>query len=186
MPSDTQASGSVRSQHGPVWSFLMHRAINPVMRRVLASRFHARIGSDMIMVLTFRGRRSGRTYEFPIGYMQAGSEVVCYSPFGWWTNLRDGAPVTVTLRGQRIAGSADVSTDPATIAPGMAEYLRHNPGDAFFFRVKLDRNREPVAHDVERAAHENVQIRIALADGTQGSAGSDEGRQDVQEVHLAP
>ena len=44
----------------------------------------------------------------------------------------------------------------------MAAYLRHNPGDAFFFRVKLD-NGEPVAEDLDRAAHENVQIRIALA-----------------------
>jgi hypothetical protein len=100
--------------------------------------------------------------------MQQESEIVCYSPFGWWVNLQGGAPVTVTLRGQRIAGSADVSTDPATIASGMAEYLRHNPGDAFFFRVKLDRNREPVAKDVERAAHENVQIRIALGAATGG------------------
>jgi hypothetical protein len=164
----SQPRGSVRSQHGPIWGFLMHRAINPLMRRLLASRFHRRIGSDMIMVLTFRGRRSGKEYEFPIGYMQQESEIVCYSPFGWWVNLQGGAPVTVTLRGQRIAGSADVSTDPASIASGMAEYLRHNPGDAFFFRVKLDRNREPVAKDVERAAHENVQIRIALGAATGG------------------
>ena len=164
----SQPRGSVRSQHGPVWGFLMHRAINPVMRRLLATRFHRQIGSDMIMVLSFRGRRSGKVYEFPIGYMQDGSEIVCYSPFGWWTNLQGGAPVTVTLRGQRITGSADVCTDPVTIASGMAEYLRHNPGDAFFFRVKLDKNREPVAKDVERAAHENVQIRIALGGASGG------------------
>ena len=154
--------GSVGGQHGPIWGFLMHRVINPVMRRLLASRFHRQIGSDMIMVLTFHGRKSGREYTFPIGYMQEGSDLICYSPFGWWTNLEGGVPVAVTLRGQRIAGRADVCTDTATIALGMAAYLRHNPGDAFFFRVKLD-NGEPVAEDVNRAAHENVQIRIALA-----------------------
>lgn len=158
----SQPRGTVRSQHGPVWGFVMHRAINPVMRRLLASRFHRRVGSDTLMLLTFHGRRSGKMYTFPIGYMQRGSKLVCYSPFGWWTNLRGGAPVTVTLRGQRIAGSADVCTDPATIEAGMNEYLRHNPGDAFFFRVKLDANREPVGEHVERAARENVEIRIAL------------------------
>jgi hypothetical protein len=161
-PITTQPRGSVRSQHGHAWGFLMERAINPVMRRLLASRFHRRIGSDMIMVLSFRGRRTGKTYEFPIGYMQTGSEIVCYSPFGWWTNLQGGTPVTITLRGRKFAGTADVCTDAATIASGMAAYLRHNPGDAFFFRVKLDKNREPLAADVERASHENVQIRIAL------------------------
>ena len=154
--------GSVGTQHGRVWGILMHRVINPVMRRLLAGRFHRRIGSDMIMVLSFRGRRSGRTYEFPIGYMQQGSELICYSPFGWWKNLEGGAPVTVTLRGQRLDGRADVCTDTATIASGMAAYLRHNPGDAFFFRVKVA-NGEPVLEDVDRAARENVQIRIALA-----------------------
>ena len=32
----------------------------------------------------------------PSGYMQVGSEIVCYSPFGWWTNLQGGAPVTIS------------------------------------------------------------------------------------------
>ncbi len=154
--------GSLGSQHGPIWGLLTRRLINPLMTRLLGSRFHARIGSSMMMVLSFRGRKSGATYTFPIGYMQEGSEVICYSPFGWWTNLRGGAPVAVILRGQRLAGIADVSIDTATIASGMAAYLRNNPGDAFFFRVKV-RDGEPDAADVVRAAHENVQIRIALS-----------------------
>lgn len=159
----SRPTGSLRGHHGRIWGFLTRRVINPVMCRLLASRFHARIGSDMMMVLTFCGRTSGTTYTFPIGYMQDGSSVVCYSPFGWWTNLQGGVPVTPTLHGERVAGTADVCTDTATIAVGLAAYLRNNPGDAFFFRVKLDANREPVAQDVERAARDNVQIRIALA-----------------------
>jgi F420H(2)-dependent quinone reductase len=154
--------GTLGSQHGRFWGFLTRRIINPAMGRLLASRFHKRIGSDMIMVLTFHGRKSGKTYTFPIGYMQDGSDVICYSPFGWWVNLQGGVPVTVTLRGQRLGGTADVSTDTDTIAAGMTPYLRHNPGDAFFFRVKVH-DGEPNAADVERAARENVQIRIALA-----------------------
>ena len=160
--SNSSARGSVRSQHGPIWGFLMRRLINPVMERLLTTRFHRRIGSEMIMVLSFRGRKSGKVYTFPIGYQQVGSEVVCYSPFGWWRNLEGGAPVTLTLRGRQMSGTADVFTDTATIAAGMADYLRHNPGDAFFFRVKV-RGGEPDAADLERAAHENVQIRIALS-----------------------
>ena len=34
-------------------------------------------------------------------------------------------------------------TDTEEIAAGMDVYLRHNPGDARFFRVKLDENRHP-------------------------------------------
>jgi hypothetical protein len=158
--------GSVRTQQGPVWAFLMHRVINPLMRRLLASRWHARMGSDTLMLLTFHGRKSGKSYTFPIGYKQEGAQLISYSPFAWWTNLQGGAPVTVTLHGQRIAGTAEVRTETATIASGMADYLRHNPGDAKYFYVKLDRDGQPVAEDLERAAHKNVQIRVALAAGS--------------------
>ena len=44
----------------------------------------------------------------------------------------------------------------------MVDYLRHNPGNAFFFRVKVVQG-EPMVEDVNRAARENVQIRIDLA-----------------------
>ena len=58
-------AAQVRGQHGPIWGFLMQRAINPVMRRLLAGRFHRRIGSKMIMVLTFRGRAERQGVHVP-------------------------------------------------------------------------------------------------------------------------
>ena len=38
-----------------------------------------------------------------------------------------------------------------------------NPGDAMFWKVKLDADKVPDPADIARAAHENVQIRITLA-----------------------
>src|SRR5437868_10453983 len=119
--------GSVQSQHGLLWALLMNRVINPLMRLGLSSRFHRHAGSDTLMVLAFRGRRSGKMFRFPIGYLQDESILICYSPFGWWKNLAGGASVTVVLRGQPLGGSAEVSTDIATIQTGMDRYLRHNP-----------------------------------------------------------
>jgi hypothetical protein len=162
--------GSLRAVQGPRWAFMMQRIINPLMARALASRrLHRLMGSDTLMLLSFRGRKSGSPYSFPIGYMQTGSELICYTPFRWWANLQGGAPVIVTLRGRRLVGTADVCTDIATIADGMAVYLRHNPGDARFWKVRMGADRSPVRSDVDRAARENVQIRIPLADGWQGS-----------------
>jgi hypothetical protein len=153
---------SMRSQHGQLWALLTLSVINPLMRRLLASRLHPYLGSDSLMVLSFRGRRTGRQLSFPIGYLQDGSTLICYSPFGWWRNLRGGAPVNVVLRGRTLHGNADVCTDTATVAADMHTYLRHNPGDAKYFRVALDRMRQPVAADVATAAQKNVQIRIQL------------------------
>jgi hypothetical protein len=155
-------TGSVRSQHGPIWGFFMHRVINPAMRRALTSRFHAQMGSDKMMVLNFQGRRSGRFYSFPIGYMQIGNTLFSYSPFSWWRNLEGGVPVSVELRGRTLNGMADVSTNTEQIASGMDAYLRNNPGDAKYFKVALDDNRQPSPDDIPRAAQQNVQIRIEL------------------------
>ena len=157
-----RSSGSVRSLQGPLVAFLMHHLINPLMGWGLSGRLHARFGSDTLMVLSFIGRRSGKRYRFPIGYMQQGSTLISYSPFSWWRSLRDGAPVTVTLRGRALEGRAEAITDSAIVEAGMLVYLRHNPGDARYFDVKIGPGGEPDAADVARAAQRNVQVQIHL------------------------
>ena len=148
----------MRTVAGSAFTFLTQRAINPVMRRFL----NKGMGSKTLMNLEFTGRKTGQTYNFPVGYMQMGQTLFCYSPFSWWRNLRGGAPVKVVLRGHALTGVAEVCTDTEEIAAGLDIYLRHNPGDARFFRVKLDENRHPNPEDVAKAARDNVQIRIEL------------------------
>jgi hypothetical protein len=148
----------MRAVAGPVWDSLTKKVINPVMRVFLKRG----IGSKTLMILEFIGRKTGKPYSFPVGYMQSGQTLFCYSPFSWWRNLQDGAPVTVVLRGHRLTGIADVCTDTDQIAAGLDTYLRHNPGDARFYRVKLDENRHPIPQDIAHAAKDNVQIRIDL------------------------
>jgi len=157
-----RSAGSVRSLQGPLVAFLMQHLINPIMCWGLAGRFHARFGSDTLMILSFIGRRSGKRYRFPIGYMRQGSTLVSYSPFSWWRSLRGGAPVTVTVRGRAMQGRAEAITDTAIVESGMLVYLRHNPGDARYFEVKIGPNGEPDAAAVARAAHRNAQVRIQL------------------------
>jgi hypothetical protein len=164
-----RSSGSVRSLQGPLVAFLMHRLINPVMRWGLAGPLHAHFGSDTLMVLSFIGRRSGKRYRFPIGYVRQGSTLLSYSPFSWWRSLSGGAPVTVTLRGRVIQGRAEAITDTAIVEPGMLLYVRHNPGDAKYFDVKIGPDGEPDAADVASAAQRNVQLRIELEDTEHGA-----------------
>lgn len=149
----------MRTVAGPIWDSLTKRAINPIMRRFLDRG----IASKTLMMLEFTGRRSGQSYSFPVGFMQNGQTLFCYSPFSWWRNLRGGAPVTVVLRGHKLTGVADVCTDTDQIAVGLDTYLRHNPGDARFYRVKLDKDRRPIPQDIAQAAKDNVQIRIDLS-----------------------
>lgn len=159
-PNQSTPTASMRTLAGPVWETLTRHVINPVMRFFL----NRGMGAKTLMILEFTGRRTGRTYVFPVGYMQVGQTIYCYSPFSWWRNLEGGAPVKVVVKGRSLTGIADVCTDTEEIAAGMDAYLRHNPGDARFYRVKLDKDRHPIPEDIKKAARDNVQIRIELDD----------------------
>lgn len=157
-PQQSKPTASMRTVAGPAFTFLTQRIINPIMRLFLKRG----IGSKTLMTIQFTGRKTGQTYNFPVGYMQRAQTVFVYSPFSWWRNLRGGIPVTVVIKGETLTGTADVTTDTDQIAKGLDTYLRHNPGDAFFYKVKLDKNRHPIPEHIARAAQDNVEIRIEL------------------------
>lgn len=157
-PRQSTPTASMRTLAGPIYTFLTQRLINPIMRALL----NRGIAAKTLMTLEFRGRKTGKIYNLPVGYMQRGRTVFVYSPFSWWRNLQGGVPETVVIKGQTLTGTADVTTDTDEIAKGLDAYLRHNPGDAFFYRVKLDENRHPIPETVAEAAKNNVQITIQL------------------------
>jgi deazaflavin-dependent oxidoreductase (nitroreductase family) len=89
-----------------------------------------------IMVVTHRGRRSGRLYRTPLNYAPVGEAVYCTAGFGsradWYRNLIAHPHVEVWLPRERWSGMAeDVSNAPdrslrlrqVLIASGFAAYL---------------------------------------------------------------
>ena len=84
-------------------------AFNPVMGRLLASRFGAAPGKAL-MLLRFRGRRTGAWHSTPVGYVREGDTIVVVtSPtYRWWKNVVGGAPVHVRAAGQWYAATARV------------------------------------------------------------------------------
>lgn len=56
---------SVRKQPPPE----VFKLINPMIARLLRSPFHRGL-SKHLMLLTFRGRKSGQRYTTPVGYLQ--------------------------------------------------------------------------------------------------------------------
>lgn len=89
-----------------VWN----RSVNPVVRLVLRSPLHGLL-SRRTALITVTGRRSSRSFTFPVGYEQRGDSVriMVRSPEHkrWWRNLTDsGAPVRMRLRGGERSGRA--------------------------------------------------------------------------------
>jgi deazaflavin-dependent oxidoreductase (nitroreductase family) len=116
-----------------------------------------------ILLITFAGRKSGKTYSTPVSYSQSGDQVTVFTHATWWKNLRSGTPVTLRLRGRELQGLAEpVAEDKGAVAAGLAAHLRKVPSDARYYGVTLDDQGNPKADEVEQAVQTVVMIRIRL------------------------
>ncbi|MFN2196785.1 MAG: nitroreductase/quinone reductase family protein [Anaerolineales bacterium] len=136
--------------------------VNRSMKAVLRSPIHG-VVSKSVLLITFTGRKSGKTYTTPVSYSQVGDQVVIFTHHNWWKNLRGGAPVTVRIRGQELEGWAEpVAEDKQAVADGLTAHLQKVPSDAKYYGVTFDEQHHPNADEVAQAAQSVVMIRIQL------------------------
>jgi len=95
----------------PKWAYAV---ANPTISGILRSPLH-RLMSGALMLLIFDGRKSGKRYSIPVGYIQEGNRLYLFSHSSWAKNFVGGAPVAVRLRGELRRGTATVLTDAALI-----------------------------------------------------------------------
>lgn len=135
--------------------------LNTAMKFFLRSPIHG-VVSKQIMLITFTGRKSGKTYTTPVSYSQHGDEVYVFSHANWWKNLRGGAPVTMRIRGHEVQGIAQpVAADKDAIAQALGEHLRKVRSDAKYYDVTFDDEGNPREDELARAVQTVVMIRIA-------------------------
>ncbi len=136
--------------------------VNRTMKLVLRSPVHG-IVSKTVLLITFTGRKSGKTYTTPVSYSQNGDQVYIFTHADWWKNLRSGAPVSLRIQGRELQGLAEaVAEDKSAVATGLAAHLRKVPSDARYYDVTFDDHRNPRAEEIEKAAQSVVMIRIRL------------------------
>ncbi len=105
------------------------RVANPVVRLVLRSPAH-RLLSSSLMLLTYTGRRSGRTFTIPVMYARLGETIVALAVAPdskqWWQTFRTGARATL-----RIAGADTVARGRRLAEPegraALSAYLERFP-----------------------------------------------------------
>ena len=115
-----------------------------------------------MMVLTFEGARSGRTYSFPVGYAEDSEGLMTFTRFGWWKNFHEERPVSLRLRGHEVRGTAVAVRDPKAVAERFTYYLRRNPHDGRYFGVKVNRDGRADPEELARAARPLAMIRSRL------------------------
>lgn len=140
------------------------KLLNPLVIALLKSPLHSVMSKD-VMLVTFTGRRSGRSYTTPVSYVREGQAVRCFtgSYTAWWRNLRGGADVSLHIRGTEQQGHAEaISGEPKRTADALTAFLTRLPRDAAYYDIALDSNRMPDPADVERAAQDAVLVEITL------------------------
>jgi hypothetical protein len=97
---------------------LMHAAplFNVPVVALANSRLFGRLVGRNVTVITYTGRRSGRTISTPVAYRRTGDDLQIAANMpeakNWWRNfLGDGAPVSVRLNEIEHVGHAVAQRD---------------------------------------------------------------------------
>lgn len=142
--------------------FFFKWLINPLMKLLLKSPLHG-LASKNTMLITFVGRRSGKRYTTPVGYIWDGDTVICFTQSPWWKNLRGGPEVSLRIQGRNRRGISEVvSKDVPRIAEGIHKFLVAVPSWASFYQVTMEEDGTPNPQDVARAAESAILIEIRV------------------------
>lgn len=136
---------------------------NSIIRWILSSPIHGLMSENM-MLISFKGRNSGKKYTIPVNYVRCDSVflVTSYRHRTWWRNLRGGALVTLHVRGQKLKGMGETITSERDVAKHLRDYLQRIHKHAKYFNVSLDPDGNPNPADIDRAAHDRIGVRIQL------------------------
>lgn len=138
------------------------RNFNRVMISLLRSPLH-RLMSKNIMLVTFKGRKSGRLFTTPVSYDWQDDIVTFMTRSGWWCNLNPAEEITLRIRGKDYRGQPVVITDRQPVADGLGIYVQHIPNVARFYNVKPDANGWVDPQELYRAAEGVAMVRVKLS-----------------------
>lgn len=137
---------------------------NKWIGRILKSPLHRLVSRNRVL-LSYTGRRSGKTYETPVNYVRLGNGLLVTSQRQriWWRNFLEGAPLRVWLEGKAIDAHASALLDPADVALNLRLYLAATPKQAKYYQVRLEPRGQLNTSDIDNAAKSRVIVRIELA-----------------------
>lgn len=107
------------------------RAVNVPMRAVLRLPFPTPAGGSL-MLLTYTGRKTGKTYRVPVSYAREGGVLLTPGGGRWTLGLGGGKQVTLRVRGKDLSARPELVTDPAEAERLIGVIARENPRAAGF------------------------------------------------------
>lgn len=142
---------------------------NPIMRWLVSSRLHFLV-SQSVMLMTYRGRKSGKSYTVPMNYHVIDNQLYTLSSKDrvWWRNLESGADVSLRLKGRDLPARAHAIVEDTQVAEILGLMIKHAPQMAKYIGVKIDLNGVPDPGDIAREASARVIVNSCLIERTAG------------------
>ena len=133
----------------PLWIF---KIANPIVSTLLRSPLHG-VMSNKLMLITYRGRKSGKAITHPIGYFQWDKdELMAFTSARWWVNLLEGKPVTLLIRGQKFQAIPTPIHERESVINTLEEFKKRLGTEGVRgLPIGLPREREPTRSDFEAA-----------------------------------
>ncbi len=140
------------------------RAANPLIARLLRSPLHFLVSRDLLLV-SFRGRHSGKRFTIPLAYVESGGVMYLFTrpdTATWWKNMRGGAAVEIVRRGHPTTARASVLDAAAGEALEVFKtFLIRHPGSASsLYHVEVGRGGSLDPAALHRELLRSVVVRI--------------------------
>jgi hypothetical protein len=145
----------------------LFRWINPMVFAASRTPLHW-LFSHQVMVLRFKGRRSGRAFAIPVSYMPGdaahGRQLLCMTDIRglWWRNLLEARCIRIVHKGQQKDACVTViESDLCKKRDALAGFCRRSRVSAFFSGVGMQAG-EPIREELAAAAERHVLIELTL------------------------
>ena len=115
------------------------------------------------MLITVTGLKTGKKYSTPVGFYRENGNlwVLTSRNRTWWRNVKNGAFVSLLLKGKTISGFAETELDECNVERHLSEYIQHIPLATKSLGIQVE-NKTPNAEDIARVAKDKLFVKIKL------------------------
>lgn len=134
--------------------------INPLIRCVLRSPLHGMV-SKSLMLITFTGKKSKKTFTTPVRYVSVTGKIRCFTSREniWWRNMRGGAEVTLRIQGQdKRYFAIAIENEPDKTRSALIHYLGLFPQDAAYHDIQLNDDNSLCTTDLDSAVKNAIVV----------------------------
>ena len=151
-----------RPRHAPAAREHTTGAMNKIVRWLLHSPLHG-VLSPWLILVTYTGRKSGKTYTTPVSYVKSGGAVMFFTAHKWWHNFEARSPVTLRIKGRDLRGVAEAVADPDEIEPVVRAFLEEKgTGSAWVIGLKLKGKTIPTRDELARVIADGGTVMVPV------------------------